>query len=418
MPSAGQIVYYSAVVAWSAAIYQFLIKDLLSVSLGLGRVIQSIDEFPGYSCSRIQHPQLEACEDLWLDERDRTLYAACGGTQSRMAWNPSISLLNASGRRISGSEFLAIDVDSFGTNGFFSLRTITPTGSFGATGEPTLDALGFSAETIDDQTIHFYFANVPPYHGSLFPASQTGANASVEVFEFKRGNTEMSHLRTVQSPAIWSPNRPVALSDGAFLVTNDHGAKVGWRKQLEPLIGGGNVAYCPASGSCRAATPPPGLDIRKSLKFPNGLTRGHDGLIYVPSSVDGTVAVFALQPDGSLTRVHTVRVGMPLDNISPDARGDLWVPGFPDSRQTMKGLENPYEEVSPATVWRIKRERGAEGEVRNAEYVLEYEVEKVLEDREAKVLDGVTTVVHDVKSGRLFMGGAAVPFMVVCEPRV
>lgn len=409
MPSVSSLVYYSAVVAWSAAIYQFLIKDILTVSLGIGRVIQTIDEFP-YSCQRIENPQLEACEDLWLDDSERVLYAACAGTKSRMAWNPAISNLDAIGRRPSGSEIIALDIDSIAPNGFLSLHAIQPTGSFGARGDAVLDTVGFTGEIIDSSTIHFYFPNVPPYHGALFDATELGANASVEVFEYKKGNDKMTHLHTIQSPSIWSPNRPAALGNGAFLVTNDHGVKVGWRKQLEPIIGGGTVAYCDTHG-CHPTTPPPGVDIRKNLKFPNGLARGADGLIYVPSSADGTIKVFSLQPDKTLTQLHTIRVGMPLDNISPDARGDLWVPGFPDTRQTFKSMADPYLHRSPATVFRVRRVR------REGAGELEYEVEKMVEDKEGQVISGATTVVHDVKTGRLFLGAAISPFLVVCEPK-
>lgn len=411
MPSVGNIVYYSAVVAWSAAIYQFLVKDFLTISIGLGRVIQPISDFP-YSCQRIEHPQLEACEDLWLDEQERVLYAACAGTKSRMAWNPAISLLDASGRRPTGSEIIALDIDSIAPNGFFSHRSIVPKGSYGARGDAVLDTLGFTGESIDESTIHFYFPNLAPYHGTYFDAKEMGANATVEVFEFKRGNDEMRHLRSIQSPAVWSPNRPAAIGGGAFLVTNDHGVKVGWKKQLEPVIGGGTVAYCSYTGECHGATPPAGLDIRKNLKFPNGLAKGDDGLFYLPSAADGRVRVFALQPNQTLSLLHTIHVGMPLDNISPDARGDLWVPGFPDARKTLKSMADPYKHISPATVFRIRKveSAGQEGE-------LEYEVKKMIEDKEAEVINGATAVVHDVKSGRLFLGAVASPFIVVCEPR-
>lgn len=40
-----------------------------------------------------------------------------------------------------------------------------------------------------------------------------------------------------------------------------------------------------------------------------------------------------------------------------------------------------------------------------------YRVEKVLEDSEAKVLNGITTVRHDVRTGRLFMGGESCGFL-------
>jgi len=409
VPSMSNLLYYSAVVAWSATVYQYLIKDILTVSLGLGRVIQSIDEFP-YSCQRIETPQLEACEDLWLDESERVLYAACAGTKSRMAWSPAISKLDVSGRRPTGSEIIALDIDSIAPNGFFSLRSIQPTGSFGARGDAVLDTVGFTGEAIDDSTIHFYFPNVAPYHGTHFDATELGANATVEVFEYKKGNDRMKHLRTIQSPAVWSPNRPVAVGGGAFLVTNDHGVKLGWRKELESVIGGGTAAYCDYQGECHSATLPPGVDIRKNLKFPNGLAKGLDGLIYIPSSADGTIKVFTLQPNKTLAQLHTIRLGMPLDNVSPDARGDLWVPGFPSARQTFKSLADPYLHHSPATVFRVRKVKQAGGEDK-----LEYEVKKMVEDGEGKVISGATTVVHDVKTGRLFIGAAVSPFLVVCE---
>ena len=156
------------------------------------------------------------------------------------------------------------------------------------------------------------------------------------------------------------------------------------RKKLDYLIGGGNVAYCSGS-ACFPAT----VD---TLKFPNGLTRGKDGLIYVPSSVDGKVHVFELQSDKMLKKVDAIPVGMPLDNISPDLNGDLWVAGFPSMFKMMKAFEHPFEYDSPSTIFRIKKMPAA------------YRVDKLLEDDEGKIVSGVTTVRHDVKTGRLFMG--------------
>lgn len=88
MPSIGNAIYYALVVAWGASFYQFMLKDLFATTYGFGRVIQSIDDFP-YACRRLEHERLEGCEDLWLDNKARVLYAACAGTESRLAWTPS-----------------------------------------------------------------------------------------------------------------------------------------------------------------------------------------------------------------------------------------------------------------------------------------------------------------------------------------
>jgi hypothetical protein len=93
---------------------------------------------------------------------------------------------------------------------------------------------------------------------------------------------------------------------------------------------------------------------------------------------------------------------MPLDNISPDANGDIYAAGFPNLIQSGKGFDDPYNQSSPVTIWRIRKtvDVGKSGVIS-----VDYRVEKVLEDRDSKVLSGSTTVRHDVKTGRLFISG-------------
>ncbi|KAH7343124.1 serum paraoxonase/arylesterase-like protein [Pyrenochaeta sp. MPI-SDFR-AT-0127] len=440
MPSLGSTVYYALVVAWGASLYQLYLKDLFATTFGIGRVIQSIDEFP-YTCRRVQHPRLEACEDLWLDNQGRTLYAACAGTEGRLQWNQAINKVNSTGRRPGGSELIALDIDYPGADGLFNLRAIKPAGYTGATGDSSLDLLGFDAQILDGDTIQFYFVNQRPPVGAfnnIIDASNIGANSTIDIFEMRRGEDQMRHLRTVWSPAITTPNRVAAVGDGAFFVTNDHSEKVGLRKELDAIIGGGNVVYCDGNGDCQVAfngnegvdeapstqTLEPKYKVlldkvlklipKPKLKFPNGLAKGFDGLIYVPSSVDGQIRVFSTNDDKTLKQLDTIHVGMPLDNVSPDAKGDLYVPGFPSLFQSMKGMKDPFEEIAPVSIWRIRKtvDVGSEG-VRS----VDYRVEKVIEDKDSKVLSGSTTVRHDAKTGRLFVGAAVHPYIVVCDPK-
>ena len=48
---------------------------------------------------------------------------------------------------------------------------------------------------------------------------------------------------------------------------------------------------------------------------------------------------------------------------------------------------------------------------------VEHVVEKVIEDREGRHLNGASTVVHDVKTGNLWLSGIASRFVTVCEPK-
>ncbi|KAH8723715.1 serum paraoxonase/arylesterase-like protein [Phaeosphaeriaceae sp. PMI808] len=440
MPSAGTSIYYSLVVAWGASFYQFYLRDMFSTSIGLGRVIQPIEHFP-FACRRIEHPRLEACEDLWLDNQARTLYAGCAGTSpGRLEWNQAIGKYNASGRRPGGSELIALDIDEPGVDGLFNLRSIKPVGYAGANGDASLDLVGFDAEILDGDTINFYLVNHRPPIGpfnNIIDASVLGPNATIDVFETRRGEETMRHLRTIWSSEVTTPNRVAILGGGNFLVTNDHSTKTGWLKSLDYFIGGGNVAYCSLDGACHTAvtgteeTPlPPNSQVqprykqyltqflsalpKPGLKMPNGLTRGFDNLIYVPSTVDGRIRVYALTTTNTLRLIDEIHVGMPLDNVSPDANGDLYVAGFPDLVKAVKGFADPLHVDAPASIFRIRKTvDGGPGGVGSADY----RVEKVVEDREGKVISGATTVRHDVKTGRLFIGAAVFPFLVVCDPK-
>lgn len=78
---------FAILVAILAAFYQFWLKGFVFDVLGVGRAVEPIENFP-WECRRVVHSQLEGCEDLYLDEVDRTLYAACSGSVARGQWNP------------------------------------------------------------------------------------------------------------------------------------------------------------------------------------------------------------------------------------------------------------------------------------------------------------------------------------------
>ena len=102
-----------------------------------------------------------------------------------------------------------------------------------------------------------------------------------------------------------------------------------------------------------------------------------------------------LGPDLLLREVHAIHVGMPVDNLSVDQAGDIYAAAFPKILEVVKAFQNPYGRGFPSTIWRIRRVSPG----------LDYEVKKILEDGEAKIIQGATVVRHDRKTGRLFMGG-------------
>ena len=123
------------------------------------------------------------------------------------------------------------------------------------------------------------------------------------------------------------------------------------------------------------------------------MTKGKDGLYYIPSSIKDNIRVMELQSDLMLKEVDVIHVGMPIDNLSVDRNGDIYAAAFPKILRLLDSFKDPHHVDSPSTIWRIHKAG------------LSYEVKKMLEDREAKTMGGATVARHDAKSGMLFIGG-------------
>lgn len=102
-----------------------------------------------------------------------------------------------------------------------------------------------------------------------------------------------------------------------------------------------------------------------------------------------------LQDGLTMKELHVIKLGMPVDNLSIDRNGDIYAAGIPKLLKVLDAFKKPYETRSPSTIWRLRR----------LGLGLDYEVGKILEDREARIMRGLTVAVHDVKTGRLFLGG-------------
>ncbi|KAH8703393.1 serum paraoxonase/arylesterase-like protein [Talaromyces proteolyticus] len=393
------------IIALLAVLFQFVVKDILFTTLGYGRDLQSIDEFP-YSCRRIYHPLLDSCEDLWLDDSGRRLYAACSAISSRKHWNPAADKLNTSGRGLT-DHISVLNIDEPGPEKLYGVHELQLTGPYAsATGGREIDLHGFDVQVLDNDEgrLRFFVINHRPVSAissSPVDARQHGANSTVEVFDLVRGETELRFVRTISDPAIQTPNRPASTGDGGFVVTNDHSAKVGFRRELDLLLGGGSIAYCSATSKCHIAS-------NSGFNFPNGIVRGADGLYYTPSAMTGEVSIHRLSTNRTLTKVGEIYLGMPLDNLSVDAEGDIFAAGFPKAQKMLKAMGTPETIGVPTTVWRVRR-KGGEG--------LGFEVVKVLEDRECSVLPGTTSVVHDARKDVFWLGGPTSNFISVCERR-
>lgn len=411
MFSKSRAVAVAVIVMLLAVFWKIYVRALLFETLGLYRQMQTINEFP-YQCRIVRHSLAEGCEMMWLDDTGRALYATCANVGAHTRWNPSLSRFNYSGRTPGGDSLVVLNVDEPGDDGLFNLKKLKQTGYVGASGDGTLDLHGFDVEIVDHgEALRFWMINHRPSideFGRVMDGNTVGANSTVEIFELHRGEETMTHLRTISHPAIKTPNGLALVGQGEFVVTNDKTDKVGWRRELDVLIGGGNVVSCRINfeTNTRSFAGPVSCSVvaYTGFNYPNGIVRGDDGLYYVGSSFIDKLRVMRPQRDGTLREVSVLKLGMPIDNLAVDARGDIFTAGFPQVTRVLQSFDDPYGKVASSTIFRIRK--GKDGG---------YSLFKVLEDSDGNIFGGATVARHDLRTGRIFIGGALAPHITVCD---
>ncbi|KAF4999906.1 hypothetical protein FGRMN_2144 [Fusarium graminum] len=374
-------------VAVIAVLFQVFLKEPVWLFLGVGRVIQPLADFP-YICRKIFDPRMEACEDMWLSQSTRQMFLTCSDPLTRKHWMPSVGHLNVTGRSQRDS-IVVLDIDKPVDNSF-QLRTLKTPGFSGTLGDGLINVVGFTGMESPSGDIDLMVINLQPSVGGenkkLLDQYVHGANSTIEHFTTGADATELKHVRTFADRGISTPNRVAVLDD-----------KTSWRHELSLLLGYGNVNFCQANEPCK--------EVVSNLKFPNGLAR-KDDIIYVPDSMTGTLYTYRILPNKDLEKIDEVRLGYSIDNASIDENGDIWIAAFPAAADIFKAYEDPYNARNAATVLRVRKVEG------------KYVADKVIEDAHGEILPAATTVVHDAKTGKLFLSSVISPHIAVCEPKV
>ncbi|KAH6888390.1 hypothetical protein B0T10DRAFT_488086 [Thelonectria olida] len=383
-----------------AFVFEVFLKDPIWLGLGIGKTPQPISDFP-YTCRSIVDSRMEACEDMWLSESTRQLFLACSDPLARPYWMPNVAHFNLSARSQKDA-IVVLDIDK-PLDDEFQLRSLQTPGFTGTAGDGRLDLVGFAGiENPEDRSIRLFIINHRPSvdaeTGEFLNHAVFGANSTVELFETGSDASELKHRHTYASQHIATPNRVAALGPDSFYVTNDHGPnKLGLKHHLSPFLGTGDVTFCDKEHGCKS--------VAGGLKFPNGLVHGHDGLVYVPNSMIGTISVFRRLENNDIEKVEEIPVGYSIDNLSVDQNGDVYVAAFPRGIDIFKAYEDPYNARPAAAALRLRK------------LDIGYVLDKVIEDGLGEKLPATTTVIHDAKTGRLFMSSVISPFIAVCEPR-
>ena len=173
------------------------------------------------------------------------------------------------------------------------------------------------------------------------------------------------------------------------------------------IFGKGSVAHCKLSNGRCCIISWPG-----DFNFANGITKPTTlrNVIYIAHTSTGLISVHVFDNSASPPRLSpgkTIKVGMPMDNLSSDSDGDLYFAGLPDIAGLISGMEGEYPDIA-SSILRVRMVEGTDGKIRHV-------VSKVMEDRDGKTLPAASGVCHDVKRNSFWMGSVVAPFITVCE---
>ncbi|XP_051813108.1 serum paraoxonase/arylesterase 2-like [Acanthochromis polyacanthus] len=161
----------------------------------------------------------------------------------------------------------------------------------------------------------------------LFVVNHPHRKSQIEVFKFVEEELSLVHLKTIKHELLYSVNDIIAVGVDSFYATNDHYfEKQFLQSYVEILLfqPWGNVVYY---------SPTEVKEVSHGYYFANGINMSPDKRhIYVADLFDHNVHVLERKEDNTLTRVKTVAVGTPVDNIEVDPEtGDLWVGCHPNT---------------------------------------------------------------------------------------
>ena len=147
------------------------------------------------------------------------LYLACSSPAKRQIWLPALRTLQDD--NVVLDDYMATYDPATGDVTRLTFSGFPTSQGYGSHG---LDVVPSSA---DPKELFVYAVNHrKPVHGQ---ATLVGADSVVEIFKTTIGANTLTHVRTIESPIINTPNDLVGSPDGkSFYFTNDHGVKIGF----------------------------------------------------------------------------------------------------------------------------------------------------------------------------------------------
>ena len=145
---------------------------------------------------------------------------------------------------------------------------------------------------------------------------------AVEVFRVSE-DQKLTHIKTVTSPEIYSPNDITAVSEDAFYLSNDAGRGGGLIKTLEQylFLPRSNIVFYDGEKAFQVAS---------GQVYANGIASSGDfKTVYLANASARKIKAFDRQSDNSLSHSKTYKLNTAPDNINVAADGSLWTGAHP-----------------------------------------------------------------------------------------
>jgi len=385
MPRAG-LTFFALSAILVAVYYELSLKALLS-AFGVWRAIESVGNT---NCHSVE--ALQACEKVVLHPPSGLLYLACSTPAERRHWVPALGVLEED--KVTFNDYIATYDPATGAVTRLTFADFPTPRGYSSHG---LDVV---ASASNPRELFVYAINHrKPVHG---PAKLVGADSVVEIFKTTVGGNTLTHVKTVRSPVIDTPNDVVGFPDGrSFYFTNDHGVKVGFTRWLEVLgLSRTSVGYCHVGEGCKIAI--------AGLHGSNGIARTQNGTVYVANSKFDQIQVLEEQNEHNLVLTDTISLDRLTDNLSIDTNGALWAAGIPAVFSFLSAYHDP-KKVAPSSAIRIAKNTGSK-----AFFGEKLKVDKVFED-DGTQASAITSVAYDAQRGILYLSGVFSPHLTVCK---
>ncbi|GJJ06417.1 hypothetical protein Clacol_000608 [Clathrus columnatus] len=331
-------------------------------------------------------PGLEACEKLIQPRESGIIYLACSNPIHRTFWEPGTGRLNATGRSL--TDYIA---------------TYDPSTSritrLALTNFPFIEPLslqGFdvvTSETNSSELLLFLINHRPP---TKAPAITAGADSVIEIFKTLEGSSTMEYIKTIYNPnVIITPSDIVGSGNGDFYFTNNARSKTGMVRSSDALFRfkSKSIGYCPYDDQNQCKI------VASGLSGASGIIRGPDDIFYVTNNEFGEILLLEQFDDNSLGLIDVIPTEMPMDKLSVDEKGHIYIAAFPKRIQAIRETLNNPSIPSASAVFRLTKNTG-----HDQFYGKKYNIDKVFQD-DGKISSLTTTAVYDQKHGVLYMSG-------------